>query len=118
MIIRPQPRSAVVAPARRQRGSMKGINGRAVRSAQGDMGGGNGHPATADPEERLAIPAIAQMRAVAAGHFFGHLHHQADAQTRQRPVVKGAGAGQIQDGKSNMVDHAKSPFPVIIALPC
>ena len=64
VVMRPQARRAIVAPARRQRRLVKGIDRGPVGRGKGDMAIARGRRRRSDPEKRHAVPAIAQMRAM------------------------------------------------------
>ena len=44
VIVRPQPRQAIIAPARGKRRCVKCVNGRPIGGTEAEMGTGNGHP--------------------------------------------------------------------------
>jgi len=58
----------------------------------------------ADPEERLAIGIEADSGAL-AGLLGGDFHDHANAERGERLQVELRGAGEIADGKAEMVDH-------------
>src|SRR5262245_33179452 len=106
VIVRSQPRRAVVLAARRERRTIEGVDGGAVLGGESDVQAAFEHAAAADPEIRLARVAEARV-GVAAGFLWRHLHHHAIAERRQRTLVECFGAGEVGYAEADMVEHVR-----------
>src|SRR4029078_11306051 len=106
VVMRAQTRLAIVLAAGGDGRAIERIDLGAGLGGEGDMDAliiGGAEP-FADPEERLA--AIAETDGGAfAGRFRRHLHNDADTEWGQRLQIKLGGAGEIAEGKAEMVDH-------------
>jgi hypothetical protein len=60
-------------------------------------------PFAADPE--IGFAAAAETGGWLSGLLSGHLHDQSVAERRQRPFIKGLGAGVVRHRKSHVIDH-------------
>src|ERR1700746_449475 len=82
VIMRPQARRAVVAPTRRDRRLVEGIDGGAVLGMESDMGRGSGRLAGSDPEVRAGV-AEPGVIAMAAGLVVADFYHQGVTEWRK-----------------------------------
>jgi hypothetical protein len=97
MILRAKPRTAVVAPTRRDGRLMEGINGETVIGSKRDVEG-LARLALADPEVRLSPPSETRCRD--AG-----LHDQLVTQRGKDFSVEALALLEIRDGNTNVIEH-------------
>src|SRR5580700_7285186 len=106
MVMRPQPRRAVVFAAGSQRRAVKGVDCGAVFGGDGDVEFAIEPAFAADPEIRLAVRAETSGRGVAI--VLLHLPDERVSKRLQRLCVKSLGSYVVSDGESNVVNHGAS----------
>src|SRR5215472_11504645 len=109
VVVRAQPRPAVVARAGGERRLVERIDRGAVARAKADMAvERRAFGLVPNPElQRLLAERMRLGRAVARGIL--DIPAAAIAQRRERRVIKGAGAREITHTQRQMVEHARHP---------
>jgi hypothetical protein len=97
-----EPGSAVIAAAGGKGGGVEGAHRGLVGGGEGDMDRAGGGAMGGDPEEGLAVGAVADALRFA---LVREAHDPADAERCQRSVVEGERALQIRNGYADVVEH-------------
>src|SRR5215510_3703396 len=107
VIVRPQPRRAVVLATGGERRAMEGVDRGAVLGGDGDVEDASQTSFAADPEIGLAVGPEARRRRLALGMLAADLHDQAVAERRQCFQIERLRALVVGDGKADVVDHPR-----------
>ena len=108
VVVRAQTRRTVVLAARRKRGLVERIDGRAVLRGDCDVHGFVQAAFAADPEVRLAAGAEAEAAGLGVVLVLLHFHDQHVAERRQRLLVKCLGTCVVRYREADVVDHVSS----------
>src|SRR5215475_4930568 len=109
VIVRSQPRRAVVFAAGLERCRIKGINGIAILGREGEVHASFDGLAAADPKLRASLGAKSGL-VFAARLLGGDLHQEVIAQRRESHEIEGLRALVVGNWNAHMVKHGIDPF--------
>ena len=97
VIMRSQPRRAIISSAGRKRGLIESIDDFPIRRRKGDMRAGLRNALEADPEERLPVGAVAGAVVLDMQPL--------DAERTECRIIKRLRAPDFADAKGDVVQH-------------